>query len=54
VASRGRTGAFPDRKSALRLITALAQGTTATWGRREYLNMKLLQSEEEKPQAKAA
>lgn len=47
-------GAFPDRKSALRLITAVALETTATWGRREYLNMKLLQSEEEKPQDKAA
>jgi transposase-like protein len=46
-------GAFPDRKSALHLITAVALETTATWGRREYLNMKLLQSEEEKPQAKA-
>jgi transposase-like protein len=47
-------GAFPDRASALRLITAVALETTASWGQREYLNMKLLQAEEEKRQAKAA
>ena len=47
-------GAFPDRASALRLITAVALDTTATWGQREYLNMKLLNAEEEKRQAKAA
>lgn len=47
-------GAFPDRASALRLITAVALETTATWGQREYLNMKLLKAEEEKRQAKAA
>lgn len=47
-------GAFPDRASALRLITAVALQATATWGKREYLNMKLLQAEEEKRQAKAA
>lgn len=47
-------GAFPDRASALRLITAVALETTASWGQREYLNMKLLKAEEEKRQAKAA
>lgn len=47
-------GAFPDRASALRLITAVALEATASWGHREYLNMKLLKTEEEKRQAKAA
>lgn len=47
-------GAFPDRASALRLITAVALEVTASWGQREYLNMKLLKAEEEKRQAKAA
>ena len=47
-------GAFPDRASALRLITAVALEATASWGHREYLNMKLLKLEDEKRQAKAA
>jgi transposase-like protein len=47
-------GAFPDRASALRLITAVALEATTTWGQREYLNMRLLKTEEEKRQAKVA
>jgi transposase-like protein len=47
-------GAFPDRASALRLITAVALETTASWGQRVYLDMKLLKAEEDKRQAKAA
>jgi transposase-like protein len=47
-------GAFPDRASTLRLITAVALEATATWGQREYLNMRLLKTEEEKRQAKVA
>jgi transposase-like protein len=47
-------GAFPDRASALRLITAVALETTTRWGQRQYLDMKLLKAEEEKRQAKAA
>lgn len=43
-------GAFPDRASALRLITAVALETTATWGQRQYLDMSLLKLD----QAKAA
>ncbi len=35
-------GAFPDRDSALRLITAVALETTAVWGQRSYLDMALL------------
>lgn len=35
-------GAFPDRDSALRLITAVALETTAVWGQRRYLEMALL------------
>lgn len=35
-------GAFPDRESALRLITAVALETTAVWGQRRYLDMALL------------
>ena len=35
-------GAFPDRDSALRLITAVALETTAVWGQRRYLDMALL------------
>ena len=33
---------FPDRDSALRLITAVALETTAVWGQRRYLDMSLL------------
>lgn len=39
-------GAFPDRASALRLITAVALEVTCAWDDRRYLNMSLLQSEE--------
>ena len=46
-------GAFPDRNSALRLITAVALETTASWGQRIYLDMKLLEADENKRLAKA-
>jgi transposase-like protein len=36
-------GAFPDRDSALRLITTVAAEVTAVWAQRRYLDMKLLQ-----------
>lgn len=36
-------GAFPDRDSALRLITAVAAEVTAVWAQRRYLDMKPLQ-----------
>ncbi len=39
-------GAFPDRQSALRLITAVALNTTALWASRRYLDMSLLQPKE--------
>ena len=39
-------GAFPDRQSALRLITAVALNTTALWAARRYLDMSLLQQKE--------
>jgi len=35
-------GAFPDRASALRLITAVALRVTETWGGRRHLDMSLL------------
>jgi putative transposase len=35
-------GAFPDRASALRLITAVALRVTESWGSRRYLNVSLL------------
>jgi putative transposase len=47
-------GAFPDRASALRLITAVALEVTARWAQRQYLDMTLLKAEEEKHQVKAA
>ena len=34
-------GAFPDRASALRLITAVAVRATAVWDERRYLDMGL-------------
>jgi putative transposase len=37
-------GAFPDRDSALRLITAVALQTTRIWADRRYLDMSLLKS----------
>jgi transposase-like protein len=36
-------GAFPDRASALRLITAVAVKATVRWGDRQYLDMALLE-----------
>lgn len=41
-------GAFPDRDSALRLITAVALEVTAVWGQRRYLDMALLGPKESK------
>ena len=37
-------GAFPDRASALRLITAVALEVTGIWDDRRYLDMALLKS----------
>lgn len=37
-------GAFPDRDSALRLITAVALQTTRIWSARQYLDMSLLKT----------
>lgn len=39
-------GAFPDRASALRLVTAVALRTTAIWGDRRYLDLTLLEIQE--------
>ena len=39
-------GAFPDRASALRLITAVALQVTAIWADRRYLDMSLLKPKE--------
>ena len=39
-------GAFPDRASALRLITAVALKTTAVWGERRYPDLSLLPTQE--------
>ena len=38
--------AFPDRASALRLITAVALRTTAVWSERRYLDLTLLEPKE--------
>jgi len=35
-------GAFPDRASALRLVTAVALHATAVWDDRRYLDLHLL------------
>jgi transposase-like protein len=40
-------GAFPDRASALRLITAVALRATETWASRRYLDLSLLEEETE-------
>lgn len=40
-------GAFPDRASALRLITAVALRATETWASRRYLDLSLLEEEKE-------
>jgi putative transposase len=39
-------GAFPDRASALRLVTAVALQVTAIWSDRRYLDMSLLNVKE--------
>ena len=39
-------GAFPDRASALRLVTAVALRTTTIWADRRYLDLSLLQTQE--------
>ena len=39
-------GAFPDRASALRLVTAVAIRMTATWDDRRYLDLSLLKTRE--------
>ena len=39
-------GAFPDRASALRLVTAVAIKTTTVWGDRRYLDLSLLETQE--------
>jgi transposase-like protein len=39
-------GAFPDRASALRLITAVALRVTQAWGGRRYLDLSLMKSSE--------
>jgi len=40
-------GAFPDRASALRLVTAVATRATSVWANRRYLDMSLLDEAEE-------
>ena len=42
-------GAFPDRASALRLITAVALRRTESWADRRYVDLSLLDSEEGSP-----
>ncbi len=44
-------GAFPDRASALRLITAVALRITAIWAERRYLDMTLFNDDKEDQQA---
>ena len=39
-------GAFPDRASALRLITAVALRTTEVWSEHRYLDVSLLEPKE--------
>ena len=39
-------GAFPDRASALRLVTAVALRTSETWASRRYLDLSLLHDKE--------
>jgi putative transposase len=46
-------GAFPDRASALRLVTAVALQVTAIWTDRRYLDMALIDTKRETP-ARAA
>ena len=44
-------GAFPDRASALRLITAVALRITGIWAERRYLDMTLFNDNKEEQQA---
>jgi len=44
-------GAFPDRASALRLITAVLLHVTEIWDDRQYLDVSLLRKEEKKEAA---
>jgi len=46
-------GAFPDRASALRLVTAVALHATAIWSDRRYLDMSLLKPKTEELQKAA-
>jgi putative transposase len=46
-------GAFPDRDSALRLITAVALETTDVWGARRYLDTTLLKKSKEEREVAA-
>ena len=39
-------GAFPDRASALRLVTAVALRVTEVWSERRYLDLSLLEAKE--------
>ena len=39
-------GAFPDRASALRLITAVALKVTTKWSDRRYIDVSLLENQE--------
>ena len=39
-------GAFPDRASALRLVTAVALKVAAIWGDRRYMDVSLLEQPE--------
>ena len=42
------TGAFPDRASALRLVTAVALKAAEVWRARRYLDVSLLEQEDAK------
>ncbi len=44
-----KVGAFPDRASTLRLVTAVALHSTESWGKRLYLDMSLLDPRFAKP-----
>lgn len=42
-------GAFPDRASALRLVTAVALRATEAWASRRYMDLSLLEDKTEGP-----
>ena len=44
-------GAFPDRASAVRLITAVVLKATKSWAYKQYLNVKLLEHQKVKKAA---